>query len=98
MFDLIPNYLHRDEESVGCNVHEKLAENDLGCLVLNNTGKLLQFYFVYISAKLLVLILNIIWRCLRRIIKKVSLSADQEKADFNECMGLEFFYNMCQAI
>lgn len=98
MFDLIPNHLYKDDSSIGCDVHNKLLENNLSCLMLNNTGNLFQYYFVYISAKILILVLSLAKKLLGNCWRKKSNISDSKVANFNVCIGLEFFYQMCQAI
>jgi hypothetical protein len=95
MFDLIPNLLYKDDSSIGCDVHNKLLENNLSCLMLNNTGNLFQYYFVYISAKILILVLSLAKKLLENCWRKKSNISDSKVANFNVCIGLEFFYQMC---
>ena len=83
MFDLVPNFLQIEESAAVCSVHIKLRENDLSCLVLNNAGNLIQYYFVYIAAKILILIHNYIWKCAQNFRRKGIDSGQKSKADSN---------------
>ena len=66
MFDLIPNFMKTNDIGIGCNPHFKLLESKFSCLVVNNTGTIVQENGIYIFSKLVVLMTTFVWRMFRK--------------------------------
>lgn len=97
MFDVIPNYLETNDQIVGCNPHYKLLESKFSCLVVNNVGTIFQENAIYIVMKILILMISVSWRSLRKF-KNNKKSRGNGKVNFNDCLGLNFFYYMALAL
>ncbi|MGK3946101.1 hypothetical protein ABK046_48100, partial [Streptomyces caeruleatus] len=48
IFELIYNPWERDEDNIFCNLHYKLSENELKCLLTNNLGSVVTFILIII--------------------------------------------------
>ena len=51
MLDIMPALFEFDELKANCNKHLKLVENDMSCLLLNNTGEILTNLIFFIVVK-----------------------------------------------
>lgn len=77
--------MRRIEGEIGCRVHAKLDENDLGCFVITNSGGTIFFLLVLLIVKLTILGFAMFFR-----------SKDKSKIEIllgklNKKLGLKFF-------
>ena len=61
MLELFPALFEFDESKANCNVHQKIEENEMSCLLLNNMGEILTNIIIFTVVKCLAFGFNA-WR------------------------------------